>query len=284
MVAPPTSRSKKNDDWDTARWQESVGERASDKPSEKVGAKVDETTKLRPDPPTEQEPPIHLAAASDENRRGFVRKVYAILSAQLIATAVVAYFLKPYIEKELSFEKALYMALIGCAGVVAVSWVRYCCRSAFQKFPVNYLVVLIFTACESLVVTFLCYQFSWKTIGVAVSSTALIFAVLTLFAAFTRIDFTGYGVYLFGALVTLIIASIVFCAMYWFKIEATWWYMGLMVACLLLFSLYLIYDTQQILGGRDQEMCVDEYCWAVLMLYYDIVRVLAGLLNPNSRS
>ena len=40
-----------------------------------------------------------------------------------------------------------------------------------------------------------------------------------------------------------------------------------------LFGMYLIYDTQLIVGGRQQELTVDDYIVGALSLYMDIISI-----------
>lgn len=42
-------------------------------------------------------------------------------------------------------------------------------------------------------------------------------------------------------------------------------------ACLGLYSMYLIYDTQLIIGGKSHELQIDDYILGALFLYIDII-------------
>lgn len=47
----------------------------------------------------------------------------------------------------------------------------------------------------------------------------------------------------------------------------------------LLFSLYLVYDIQMIMGGRQHAASPDEYIFAALSLYLDVVLLFLFLLQ-----
>lgn len=49
----------------------------------------------------------------------------------------------------------------------------------------------------------------------------------------------------------------------------------------LLFSFYIVYDTQLICGGKHSRhrFAVDEYCFAALNLYMDIINLFLHLLR-----
>lgn len=55
----------------------------------------------------------------------------------------------------------------------------------------------------------------------------------------------------------------------------------LVYACVatLLFSVYIVYDTQLIIGGeREEQFSVDDYVVAVLHLYLDIINLFVYIL------
>jgi FtsH-binding integral membrane protein len=47
---------------------------------------------------------------------------------------------------------------------------------------------------------------------------------------------------------------------------------------------YLVYDTQQIIGGRKVELSAEEHIFGALQLYIDIVKLYLILLTLNSSS
>jgi len=53
----------------------------------------------------------------------------------------------------------------------------------------------------------------------------------------------------------------------------------LSVCGVLLFGVYLIYDTQLIVGGKQHELSIDDYIIGALMLYIDIVRIFIEVLR-----
>lgn len=52
----------------------------------------------------------------------------------------------------------------------------------------------------------------------------------------------------------------------------------------LLFSIYLIIDTQMIMGGKTVELRVDEYALAALLLYIDIIQIFLYILQLLSNN
>merc|ERR1719235_3141937 len=78
-----------------------------------------------------------------------------------------------------------------------------CCSDVGRQFPTNYIILFTFTAFEGVLVGFISAQYTAGSVGMCVGITAGIFLGLTIYAWQTDTDFTGMGVYLFGALLTL---------------------------------------------------------------------------------
>ena len=51
----------------------------------------------------------------------------------------------------------------------------------------------------------------------------------------------------------------------------------------LLFGIYLIIDTQLIMGGKSIALTVDEYVAAALLLYIDIIQIFLYILSMLSK-
>jgi len=52
----------------------------------------------------------------------------------------------------------------------------------------------------------------------------------------------------------------------------------------LLFSIYLVIDTQMIMGGKSIELRIDEYALAALLLYIDIIQIFLYILQLLSNN
>lgn len=47
----------------------------------------------------------------------------------------------------------------------------------------------------------------------------------------------------------------------------------------MLFGIYLIIDTQMILGGKTIELSIDDYALAAMLLYIDIIQIFLYILQ-----
>ena len=109
----------------------------------------------------------------------------------------------------------------------------------------------------------------------AVGITAVICFALTMFALQTKYDFTGMGTYLFIAVIVLMLFGILTIFFHDRIVIIVYSSFGA-----LLFSFYLVYDTQLMLGGNHKvSISPEEYIFASLNLYLDIVNIFIYILT-----
>lgn len=109
----------------------------------------------------------------------------------------------------------------------------------------------------------------------AVGITAAVCLALTIFAMQTKVDFTMMGGILLACLVVFMIFGIV--AMFFHGRIITLVYASFGA---LLFSVYLIYDTQMMMGGDHKySLSPEEYIFAALNLYLDIINIFIYILT-----
>ncbi|KAF1743452.1 hypothetical protein MXB_5694, partial [Myxobolus squamalis] len=90
----------------------------------------------------------------------------------------------------------------------------------------------------------------------------------------TRFDFTGWGPYLFVFLFGLMIFGIFAMIFRSQALMLMYSYIGA-----ILFSFYMIYDVQIIMGGKKEQIHESEYVLATLNLYLDIINLFLFILN-----
>lgn len=98
----------------------------------------------------------NMKFANEEDRIGFIRKVYGIMSSQLILTAFVT--LLPYlsygIRTTMISNPGVGLASAIMAMVLACS--LFCSESLARQVPANYILMFFFTLCEAYSVAFIC--------------------------------------------------------------------------------------------------------------------------------
>merc|ERR1719414_198948 len=103
---------------------------------------------------------------------------------------------------------------------------------------------------------------------------------MTAYACTTKTDFTGCGPYLYGALMVLIFFGFAISMLSLFGVQIQWMTMLYNLAGVVIFTFYIVYDTQLILGGNHKvQFSIDDYCFAALSLYLDIINLFLSLLS-----
>lgn len=211
-------------------------------------------------------------------RRGFIRKVYVILCAQLILTGgIIAAFMGIQPLKEYTMQNQwIYWTAFGVMIVCMCSMV--CCEGPRRKTPMNFIFLGIFTAAEGLMLGSVCVYFEAEAVLIAVGICAGVTLGLTLFSFQTKIDFTNCGGMLCALLMVLCIAGL--CMAFIPGSYGNKWAMiGYGSAGALVFSLYIVYDTQLMMGGKHKyALSPEEYVFASLNLYLDIINLFLYIL------
>ncbi|KAM0323644.1 hypothetical protein ACHAQA_008579 [Verticillium albo-atrum] len=215
-----------------------------------------------------------VAEATIDIRMQFIRKVYAILTVQLIVTGAVSalsFFSEGYKTWIQSHPGVVWASLFGSIAFMLLTfWKR-------KSYPTNLLFLSGFTLLEAYTVSVIVSFYKAPIVLNAVILTAGIFVFLTLFACQTKYDFTSWAPYLFGSLWALLLFGFM-AAFLPYNSTAELVYGG---AAALLFSAYILVDTQLIMRKHH----VEEEIAAAISLYLDILNLFLAILRIlNSQS
>ncbi|XP_073051618.1 protein LIFEGUARD 2-like [Primulina eburnea] len=223
---------------------------------------------------TGRRPLYPMMMESPELRWSFIRKIYTIVSIQLLLTIAVAAVVVTVQPISRFFATtgaglALYIVLIITPFIVLCPLYYY-----YQRHPLNYFLLGVFTLALSFAVGLTCAYTSGKVILESVILTAAVVVSLTLYtfwAAKRGQDFNFLGPFLFGAVVVLMLFSLV-------QIFFPLGRVSLMIyGCLasIIFCGYIIYDTDNLI----KRYSYDEYIWAAVALYLDVINLFLSLLT-----
>ncbi|KAI4301219.1 hypothetical protein L6164_034519 [Bauhinia variegata] len=211
---------------------------------------------------------------SPELRWSFIRKVYSIISLQLLATIAVAAIVVSvhpiaHFFVSSSGGLALYIVLIITPFIVLCPLYYY-----HQKHPVNYLLLGVFTISLAFAVGMTCAFTSGKVILESVILTTVVVISLTLYtfwAARRGHDFNFLRPFLFGAVLVLLVFALIQILFPLGKISV------MIYGCLasIIFCGYIVYDTDNLI----KRFSYDEYIWAAISLYLDIINLFLSLLT-----
>uniref|UniRef100_A0A3P8YVI3 Protein lifeguard 2 n=1 Tax=Esox lucius TaxID=8010 RepID=A0A3P8YVI3_ESOLU len=211
-------------------------------------------------------------------RRIFIRKVYAILMVQLFVTvAIVALFtfcapVKYYIQ----VHRELYMCSYMMFFVTYIA-LNCCGEQIRRQFPWNLILLAIFTLSLAFMMGFVSSFCNTKSVVVCLGITAVVCMSVTLFSFQTKIDFTSYQGTLFILTLVLVYCCIILLIAIPFG-YLPWLQAIYAVIGAILFTLFLALDTQLLIGNKRYAISPEEYVFATLTLYLDIVYLFRFLL------
>ncbi|XP_051937480.1 protein lifeguard 3-like isoform X4 [Hippocampus zosterae] len=212
--------------------------------------------------PREMEGFLSTQWESTSVRHAFIRKVYLILAAQLTVTfSVVAVF---------TFVEPVKMFVIKYPGIYWASLVVYfmvyciliCCKEPRYPAPENQELVNEF-GCKHAFMTMSVSRrrFPWN---------------LVLLAVF--VDFTSCGGFLCIAAILLVIIGTVTAIVLSFH-YVPWLHMLYAAVGAIIYTLFLVYNTQLLIGNRELALSPEEYVYGALSLYIDIVHIFLFMLQ-----
>ncbi|KAL2884184.1 hypothetical protein SGCOL_000123 [Colletotrichum sp. CLE4] len=209
-----------------------------------------------------------VAEATTDIRNQFIRKVYAILTVQLIATGAVSalsFFSDGYKTWIQAHPGLVFASLFGSIIMMLLTfWKR-------KSYPTNLLFLSGFTLMEAYTISVIVSFYKAGIVLNAVFLTAGIFIFLTAFACQTKYDFTSWIPYLGGALWGLVLFGFMYM---FFPYSST----GELVyggIAALIFSAYILVDTQLIMRHHH----VEEEIAAAISLYLDIINLFLAILR-----
>lgn len=214
-------------------------------------------------------------------RLGFVRKVFGILSCQLLFTFIcITLFQSPLNSYVIEKSRFFVISTIVAAVIQLVTAITICyCPKFSRKVPTNYALLSILTASIAYLVGVSTAFLPKEDVILAALLTLSITITLTIYACTTKRDFTMYGA----------ARWIGFWAMFAF----TFIYIGIVsrivlysngIVLLLLagvscYGFGLVYDIQLVMGGQRHELSMDDYILAAMLIYVDVMKIFMKILE-----
>lgn len=232
--------------------------------------------------PDVETPPEYTAGLQDSDpfseraiRKGFIRKVYITLTIQLIITFGLVFMFTFWQTLRLWTWQNPYLLYALIPSTIILIMVLACCDQARRKVPLNFILLGIFTVFEGCLLGTFAAFFDADAVMWATGATILVTLVLTIFAIQTKWDFTIMSGGLMVALAVLLsfgILAAIFRSMW----------LHIVYACIgtFIFGMYLVVDTQLIIGGKHRySVSPEDYIFAALNIYVDIINLFLLLLT-----
>lgn len=201
-------------------------------------------------------------------RQAFVRKVYTILSCQILTTVGIAstfIFFPSLSQWALHNIWSFYVSLVLAFATMLTAFVKA------KSYPTNMIFLSLFTLCEAYLIGFVTAMFDTKIVIQALAITVAVFVGLTIVAMTSKYDFTSWVGVVSTAFFFLFGASMV---QLFIPFSST---LNLVYSCIgaLIFSVYILIDTQMVMEHFYPE---DEVI-AAITLYLDIINLFLYILR-----
>eukprot|EP00262_Sarcandra_glabra_P019575 TRINITY_DN7419_c0_g1_i1.p1 TRINITY_DN7419_c0_g1~~TRINITY_DN7419_c0_g1_i1.p1 ORF type:complete len:245 (+),score=22.10 TRINITY_DN7419_c0_g1_i1:195-929(+) len=220
-------------------------------------------------------PPLYpMMLESPELRWAFIRKIYTILSIQLLLTVAVSAVIvtvRPISHFFVSTGAGLGLYIF----IIILPFIVLCpLHYYYQHHPINLVLLGVFTLSLSFAVGLTCAFTSGEVILESAILTTVVVVSLTLYtfwAARRGHDFNFLGPFLFSAIMVLMVFGLIQLFFPMGKISVMIY--GVLAA--IIFCGYIIYDTDNLI----KRYTYDEYIWAAVALYLDIINLFLSLLT-----
>ncbi len=196
----------------------------------------------------------------------FIKQTYQLLAASMVAAAAGAYVTMPFAETVMQFKWIIF----GAELLILFFGLRMTRGHAGANLAM--LFAFTFLTGVSLVplLASLIGMGQGAMIGNAFLMTSVLFGALSMFAINSKSDFSSWGKPLFITLIVVIIASLV----NYFILQSPLMHIVITAGILLLFSIFTIYDTQNIANGA-----YDSPVDAAVSLYIDFLNMFTAMLQ-----
>ena len=217
-----------------------------------------------------------LTVYPPEVKAGFIKKVYSLLTLQLLTTVSITglFMFQSSINEWITTNPISYNLNLGISfSSIIIILILYCVQN---RHPVNIIMLLLFTICISFNIGYISAIYEANNQGLLILSafgfTMFEFLCLTSYVMITKKDFSFLGAGLCIALITLLFFSLL-CSLFPYYFTISNGMMGL--AGTIIFSGYILYDTSQII----HTLGTDDHIVASIQLYLDIINLFLYVLQ-----
>ena len=196
----------------------------------------------------------------------FIKQTYQLFAASLLAASVGAY-VGVFVLAGLSMATFWILFAVEIGLLFALMYKK-------REAPLNLVLLFAFTFCSGLtlaptIILTLSLPEGGVIVAQAFTLTTVAFGALSIFAMNTKRDFTTMGKALFIVLIVVVVASLLNLF-----IQSSPLSLFISGVAAILFSFYILYDTQNIIRG-NYETPVE----GAVALYLDFINLFISLLN-----
>ena len=214
-------------------------------------------------------------------RNQFVRKVYGILLFQFIFTFSLILICQIKVIKNFLYQHTkLYISLMIISAIIfIVSFIIFICYPSFlRKYPQNYIFLFLFTISETILLIYVSILYSCYCVLGSIIFIIGICVVIFFISCINKISLRFIFICLIIAAILGIIYGILALIFRNYYFEFLFCLIGA-----IFFTLILVYDTQTFSQLNQNYITIDDYIYAALVLYTDIIRIFIQIIKILGR-
>ncbi|EFP02008.1 CRE-TAG-120 protein [Caenorhabditis remanei] len=215
-------------------------------------------------------------------RAAFVRKVFMLVTIMFGITAglcVIPMASEPFRNWVYNNFWVYFIAIVV---FLVVSIALSCCANLRRQFPINIILLTIFTISAAVMTMFITACYNVQSVLICLCITTVCSGSVIIFAMKSKSDLTskiGIAFMLSMVLFSFGMFALIFTLIFkWYFLYSV--YSGL-AALLMMF--YLAIDVQLLMGGRKYELSPEDYIFAAMEIFLDILNIFLMLLNIFGR-
>ncbi|MDO1605832.1 Bax inhibitor-1 family protein [Lactobacillus sp. YT155] len=220
-----------------------------------------------------------------------VARTYLIFIIELAITGAIAWFLSTQPELLYTITSTLFAAA-GIPAIILIFAVFALINRAMktESVPLSLLFTLVIIAIIAVPLGAVPYLYEPFVVYEALGVTSIIYFTTAVYGLVTKKNYSTWGGPLLGALLALIVMIVIS-----YFVQNSWLTIGILLATILIFTLYTIYDNQMIkvtflAKYRDSEPDSNVSWWLLALssamdLYLDFINLFMAILRllGNSR-
>lgn len=208
-----------------------------------------------------------------EIRKAFIRKVYTLLTLQLLLTFTFSliFYNVPSVKQWVyaNFWAYITSVVLSLVAMIAMFVLR-------KRHPWNLVLLSVFTVCMAYSIGLTTSMYSALVVVEAFALTLSIFVSLTLYVTYSKRDFSGLGPFVFTGIMVLVSAMFMqMILVLVFGVYSSAVDVAMSIFGSFLFSVFIVYDTFVIMNRLPP----DEFIMATVDLYLDFLNLFLNILR-----
>ena len=206
-------------------------------------------------------------------RIGFIRKVFGIVCAELVFTALWVSLV--YNSRALQrLVSGTFLGIIFGVTAFVGTLTLALSRSIARKVPLNYAILLAVTFSTAWSVSYLTIFFPASTILTAACATAAAVAGITWYAMTSNAQYNYGKAFLYSSLAIL---GFQLFAIFFLPVDAYNFWLSVLIS--ISTSISILYHAESIIGKKQRKYSQDDYICAAMNLYIEIIQLFIEILR-----